>query len=390
MSQGPGPLISLLVAATENGVIGRDNGMPWHLPDDLKRFKALTLSKPVLMGRRTFESIGRPLPGRTNLVMTRSASWSHPGVTVVADLAAAIRAAGSAPELVVAGGAQVYDLALPLAARIYLTRIHAVIDGDTRLPSIDPARWQEVAREEHPADARHLHALSFVTLETKSAVTSRFEGVPSAMQVLYVHGMGRSPVSGWPLLRRLRRVGMRTHTFGHFVSTESFATIVGRLGKRLMQLAHVDDYALVGHSLGGVLLREALCTLPASVRLPQRLFLLGSPVQVSSVAAQMASNPLYRLLTGDCGSMLGSPQRMAGVGTPAVPVTAVVGIRGWSVVSGLLPREVNDGVVTLSEASAPWLTDVVPVPVTHMLLPSDARVSAVILERLQSSGRGGL
>ena len=162
---GSAPLLSLLVAASENGVIGRDSGMPWHLPDDLKHFKALTLGKPVLMGRRTFDSIGRPLPGRTNLVLTRSRDWSVAGVTVVPDLEAAIRAAGSAPELVVAGGAQIYTLALPRATRIYLTRIHAVIEGDTRLPDIDIARWRETARELHPVDARHPYAMSFVTLE---------------------------------------------------------------------------------------------------------------------------------------------------------------------------------------------------------------------------------
>jgi dihydrofolate reductase len=164
-----GPVISLLVAATENGVIGRDNGMPWHLPDDLRRFKALTLGKPVLMGRRTFESIGRPLPGRTNLVLTRDPDWTAPGVIVVRDLDAAIGAAGAAPELVVAGGAQVYAMALPRASRITLTRIHAVIDGDTRLPDLDPRDWRETARELHPSDARHPYAMSFVTLERRPA-----------------------------------------------------------------------------------------------------------------------------------------------------------------------------------------------------------------------------
>jgi len=169
MTAAPGPLLALLVAATENGVIGRDGGMPWHLPDDLKHFKTLTLGKPVLMGRRTFDSIGRPLPGRTNLVLTRARDWSVPGVTVVSDLAAALRAAAAAAELMVAGGAQVYALALPRAARIHLTRIHAVIDGDTRLPDIDPRVWREVAREERPADARHAHAFSFITLERRRA-----------------------------------------------------------------------------------------------------------------------------------------------------------------------------------------------------------------------------
>jgi dihydrofolate reductase len=166
---GSAPLLSLLVAASENGVIGRDNGMPWHLPDDLKHFKALTLGKPVLMGRRTYQSIGRPLPGRTNLVLTRALDWSVPGVTVVANLDAAIRMAGTAAELVVAGGAQVYALALPRATRIYLTRIHAIIEGDTRLPELDLHHWHEVSRVLHPVDARHPYAMSFVTLERHPA-----------------------------------------------------------------------------------------------------------------------------------------------------------------------------------------------------------------------------
>ncbi|HTY49189.1 MAG TPA: dihydrofolate reductase [Steroidobacteraceae bacterium] len=162
-----GPLISLVVAASENGIIGRDNGMPWHLPDDLKHFKTLTLGKPVLMGRRTFEAIGRALPGRTNLVLTRAAGWSAPGVCVVHSLEHALEAAAraSAPELAVAGGEQVYRLALPQARRIHLTRVHAVVEGDARLPDIAWEAWREVARSEHPADARHAHAMSFITLE---------------------------------------------------------------------------------------------------------------------------------------------------------------------------------------------------------------------------------
>ncbi len=203
------------------------------------------------------------------------------------------------------------------------------------------------------------------------------------MQVLFVHGMGRSPVSAWPMLRSLRRAGLLTHNFGHWVSRESCAAIVTRLGSRLTQIASAGDYVLIGHSLGGVLLRQALRALPSTARQPQRLFLLGSPVQVSSIAARMGSNPLYRLLTGDCGRMLGSIERMAAVGPPAVPVTAVVGVKGWSPLAALLPNESNDGIVTVSEASAPWLTDVVQVPVTHTFLPSDARVTAIILQRLR-------
>ena len=160
------PLVSLLVAATENGVIGRDNGMPWHLPDDLQRFKALTLGRHLLMGRRTFESIGRPLPGRTTLVLTRDVDFAPPGVTVVRSVEEALEVAreAGAPELVIGGGAQVYRLALPYVQRIHLTRIHAVIDGDTRLPDIGPD-WREIERIEHPVDARHAQVLSFIILE---------------------------------------------------------------------------------------------------------------------------------------------------------------------------------------------------------------------------------
>ncbi len=203
------------------------------------------------------------------------------------------------------------------------------------------------------------------------------------MQVLFVHGMGRSSLSGWRMLRRLRRAGLRTHSFDHVVSRESCAAIVGRLVERVTQIAGRGDYVLVGHSLGGVLLRQALRSLPHAVRPAAHLFLLGSPVQASSIAARLGANPLYRLLTGDCGRLLGSPQQMAAVGTPAVPVTAVVGVKSRSLVVGLLPREGNDGVVTLAETSAPWLTDVVQVPVTHTFLPSDARVTDVILARLR-------
>ena len=207
------------------------------------------------------------------------------------------------------------------------------------------------------------------------------------MQVLYVHGMGRSPISGWLMLRRLRRAGLRTYSFGHWVSVQSFAAIVSQLSRQLMQIASNGAYVLVGHSLGGVLLRQALQSLPHTIRAPERLFLVGSPVQVSSIAVRLGSNPLYRVLTGDCGRMLGSTERMGSVGTPVVPVTAIVGVKGWSLLAGLLPREPHDGVVTVSETSAPWLTDVVQVPVPHMRLPSDGRETQVILQRLRTGRR---
>ena len=163
------PAISFVVARADNGVIGRDNALPWHLPADLRHFKRLTVGKPVVMGRRTFESIGKPLPGRHNIVLTRDPDWRAEGVTVVANLAEAIAAAGLDPktragEVMIVGGAAVYAEALPVATRVYLTEVHDVPDGDTRLPPFDPARWRETARELHPAeDGRP--AYSFVTLE---------------------------------------------------------------------------------------------------------------------------------------------------------------------------------------------------------------------------------
>jgi dihydrofolate reductase len=165
----PQPLVSLIVALSDNGVIGRDNALPWRLPEDLRRFKAATLGKPILMGRRTFESIGHALPGRANLVLTREVDWRAPGVLTVHSVAAALAAAQAAPELVVIGGAQVYRLVMPLAQRIYLTQVHAALAGDTYFEDFDPAQWVEVAREERAADARHAYALTFKTLERRAS-----------------------------------------------------------------------------------------------------------------------------------------------------------------------------------------------------------------------------
>jgi dihydrofolate reductase len=159
------PLVSLIVAMTRDGVIGRDNGMPWHLPDDLKHFKALTMGKPMLMGRKTFDSIGSPLPGRTSLVLTRDRKWNKKGVTVVHSLDDAFKAAAGVPELCVVGGAEIFRMTLPLAHRIHLTRIHANIPGDTRFPAFDESEWRESEHVERAMDARHEHALTFVTLE---------------------------------------------------------------------------------------------------------------------------------------------------------------------------------------------------------------------------------
>jgi dihydrofolate reductase len=158
-------MIAIIVAAAENGVIGSDNRLPWHLPDDLKRFKALSLGKPIVMGRRTLESIGKPLPGRTNIVVTRQAGLAIEGVVVVNSLDAALAAAGAAPEVVVIGGAEIFRQALPRADVIHLTRVHARIAGDVVFPELDSGEWRETAVEHHAADARHQYAFTFVTLQ---------------------------------------------------------------------------------------------------------------------------------------------------------------------------------------------------------------------------------
>jgi dihydrofolate reductase len=154
------PHIILYLARADNGVIGRDGGLPWRLPADLKRFKALTMGKPMIMGRKTFESFPAPLPGRRHIVLTRDTGWSAPGAEVAADVDAAI-ALADAPEIAVIGGAQIFKLLLPRADRIELTEVHAAPGGDAIVPAF--TGWHEVAREDHEADGER-PAYSFVTL----------------------------------------------------------------------------------------------------------------------------------------------------------------------------------------------------------------------------------
>ena len=157
------PRAVAVVAMADNGVIGRDNRLPWLLPDDLKRFKALTLDNAVLMGRKTWDSIGRPLPRRRNLVLTRDRAWRAPGAEPVHSLdEAGARAAGMT--LFVIGGAEVFSLAWPIVGRIELTEVHAKPQGDTRLQGFDRREWRETYREDRSADERHASPFSFVTL----------------------------------------------------------------------------------------------------------------------------------------------------------------------------------------------------------------------------------
>lgn len=155
--------VVLVVAVARGGVIGADGALPWYLPADLAHFKRLTLGHAVIMGRATFESIGRPLPQRLNIVLTRRCDYAPPGVEVVASLANAyaLAAAHGGPAMVI-GGAEVFAQVLPDAQRIELTEVHADLPGDTHFPPLGPA-WREVAREDHPGDARNAYPYSFVT-----------------------------------------------------------------------------------------------------------------------------------------------------------------------------------------------------------------------------------
>ena len=165
-------MVSLIVAAAENGVIGRQGQLPWQLPADLRHFKALTLGHPVVMGRRTFDSIGRALPGRTNIVITTQPDWpAPPGVLRAHSLPEALALAARQPggaEVCIIGGGEIYRQALPAADVVHLTEVHtSVPGGDAFFPDLSPTTWREETRERHPADDRHAVAYSFVTLRRK-------------------------------------------------------------------------------------------------------------------------------------------------------------------------------------------------------------------------------
>ena len=161
--------ISIIVAMDSNGVIGRENELPWHLPADLQHFKHTTMGKPILMGRKTWESIGRPLPGRTNIVITRDSDYQADGCVVVNSIDAALAAAGEQDEVMVIGGAEFYRQVLPRTDTLYLTRIHASFDGDTVFPELNAARWHEVERSDRTADEKNPYDYSFIRLERLAA-----------------------------------------------------------------------------------------------------------------------------------------------------------------------------------------------------------------------------
>ncbi|HHZ10174.1 MAG TPA: dihydrofolate reductase [Rhizobiales bacterium] len=169
--------VAIYVAVAENGVIGRDNGLPWRLSSDLKRFKAGTMGKPIVMGRKTFESIGKPLPGRLNIVVTRDPGYRFEGIEVAGSLEDALalarvrgRCMAGADEICVVGGADIYRQALPIADRLYVTHVLDDIDGDARFPPIDPGLWSLVSSEDIPAGERDSHATRYAVYERRQSV----------------------------------------------------------------------------------------------------------------------------------------------------------------------------------------------------------------------------
>ena len=160
--------LSLIVACAENNIIGKDNQMPWHLPADLAYFKKITLGKPIIMGRKTFESIGRPLPGRQNIVISRNPDFSAEGVDVVGSVDQALALVQGVEEIMVIGGGAIYAHCLPAASRLYVTHIKADIDGDTRFPDFDREQtWLKTSSELRPADEKNLYDLDFCVYERR-------------------------------------------------------------------------------------------------------------------------------------------------------------------------------------------------------------------------------
>lgn len=170
-------IVSLIVAVAENGVIGRDGKLPWHLSSDLKTFRRLTMGKPIIMGRRTYDSIGKPLDGRDNIVVTRDPYFEVPGVSACPSindaltLARVLAATGGAEEIMVIGGATIYDAVMPVTNRIYFTRVHASPEGDRHFPTLDDNEWREVSREALPQGPRDEFASTLIIYERTKTTT---------------------------------------------------------------------------------------------------------------------------------------------------------------------------------------------------------------------------
>lgn len=205
------------------------------------------------------------------------------------------------------------------------------------------------------------------------------------MQILFVHGMGRTPLSGATMLYRLRKQGYVANIFGYSTALENFDAIRDRLCRKITQVAAQGEYVLIGHSLGGVLLRSALSGLPATNKAPRHVFLLGSPVSASRMAKKLGERFLFGMLTGDCGQLLSSDERMAAISGLSVPSTSIVGIKGVNGKYSPFLDEPNDGVVAVSEVRADWIGEEIRVPVIHTFLPSSAFVSDIFLKVMKEN-----
>jgi dihydrofolate reductase len=163
------PILSAIVAMAENRIIGKNNQLPWHLPADLKHFKTITTGHPILMGRKTHESIGKPLPNRLNIILTRDPNYQSAGCTVVTSVESALKEAArhDENELFIIGGAEIYKQLLPQIQRLYLTIVHHQLEGDASFPALNTEEWKEISREKHEADDANAFAYSFVTLDRK-------------------------------------------------------------------------------------------------------------------------------------------------------------------------------------------------------------------------------
>jgi dihydrofolate reductase len=169
------PRIAYVVAMDENRLIGRDNALPWRLPDDMRWFREQTLGKPCIMGRRTYDSLPerfRPLPGRRNIIVTRNREYEAPGAVVVHSVEEALGAAGDAAEIIIVGGAELFRALWPKVDRLYLTQVHGASQGDVYFPAYDLAEWREIYRQEHPADDRHTFAFTWFILDRESSLTA--------------------------------------------------------------------------------------------------------------------------------------------------------------------------------------------------------------------------
>ncbi len=160
-------VVSIVVAAAENNAIGGDNRLLWHLPNDLRFFKRITSGHPIVMGRKTYESVGKPLPNRRNIIITRQAGYSVEGADVVGSLADALALCESEPTVFIVGGGEIYRQAMPVVDRVYLTRVHASVAGDAFFPDLEPQEWELVSAEAHASDERHAFAYTFEVYDRK-------------------------------------------------------------------------------------------------------------------------------------------------------------------------------------------------------------------------------